>query len=510
MKLDTCFGKSQTWFRPLALLVIVAMLVGSLGSGVAAAAPAPVMSAESKTAFVGDTFNLTIFIKDVTDLSAFQFSLDYDPQIVQVLGVTLQPFLTSTSRPLGGQVGPTIDPVGGTVTYGAYTVGAAPAGPSAGATPQALAKVSMKALKSGYSSANLFNLTASNTAGVPQSPVGQGGLITIADQPAPSTIIAAPNLIVGVGGDFAVAITIANSVDLSAYQFTLDYDPTVLEFVGAANSTYLTSTGRPLGGLVGPMGPPGSVTFGAFTVGAAPAGPTNPGTNTLAVLTFHAKKIGVSALTLSGTLVSDTAGITRLAGKSDGSVQVKQPVMSVGSICTVERIVGEEFDVPVLIDHAADLSAFQFSLSWNQAIFQLVDVKYGDLLLSTGRTLGGEVKSQGLGTLTYGAYTIGAAPAGPSGSGGVLANLTFVPLVPGSTIFNLTNGSVSNTAGDNFATLDVDGCARASAPPTAVELSGFGADGAGASLPLNAALVLLLVGAALVGGTTALARRRSL
>jgi hypothetical protein len=65
-------------------------------------------------------------------------------------------------------------------------------------------------------------------------------------------VIAAPDLVVGVGGDFEVTITITNSVDLAAYQFTVSYDPTIIEFVSAANSPYLESTGRTLGGLVGP------------------------------------------------------------------------------------------------------------------------------------------------------------------------------------------------------------------------------------------------------------------
>jgi hypothetical protein len=468
MKLVTRYGKSQTWFRPLALLLIIAMLVGPGSAGLAAAATAPVMSAESKTAFVGDSFDVMIYIKDITDLSAFQFSLDYDPQIVSVQGVTLEPFLTSTGRTLGGQVGPTIDAVGGTVTYGAYTIGAAPAGPSAGATPVALAKVTMKALKAGFSSANLFGLTASNTAGTPQSPIGQGGLITIADQPAPTTIVAAPNLIVGVGGNFDVAITIANAVDLSAYQFTVAYDPSIIEFVSAKDGPFLTSTGRWFGGLVGPMTGAGTVTFGAYTNGLAPAGPS--GNGTLAVLTFHAKAIGTSPLALSGTLVSDTAGVTRLAGATNGSVQVKQAVMRVDSTCSVERVAGEPFTIPVMIDYAADMSAFQFTLNWNPALFKLLDVQLGNFLLSTGRTFGGIVKSEGLGTLTYGAYTNGPTPAGPSGTG-VLANLTFVPLAAGNGIFNLTMGSESNTRGDNFDVLFTDGCVRAVDAMPAVELT---------------------------------------
>jgi hypothetical protein len=149
MKLITRFGRSQAWPRLLALLLIAVMLVGPSAVGLAAADTTPTMSAENKSALVGETFDLLIYIQDVDDLSAFQFSLDYDPQIVSVLSVAYEPFLLSTGRILGGVVGPTIDPIAGTVTYGAFTTGATPAGPNAGATPVALAKVTMQALQAG-------------------------------------------------------------------------------------------------------------------------------------------------------------------------------------------------------------------------------------------------------------------------------------------------------------------------------------------------------------------------
>jgi hypothetical protein len=191
--------------------------------------------------------------------------------------------------------------------------------------------------------------------------------------------------------------------------------------------------------------------------------------NTLAVLTFHAKQPGLSPLALSGTLVSDSAGITRLANKIDGSVQVRRPAMRVDSTCTVSQVAGVPFTVPVLLDYAADMSAFEFTMNWNPAILQLQQVDLGGFLLSTGRTFGGIVQSGGPGTLTYGAYTVGATPAGPSGSG-VLAILTFMPLAPGNTVLDLQASTVSNTVGDSFTTLRTDGCVQVVNPAAEVEL----------------------------------------
>ena len=118
---------------------------------------------------------------------------------------------------------------------------------------------------------------------------------------------------------------------------------------------------------------------------------------------------------------------------------------------TTTALINTTFNVEVWVDYAADLSAFQFTLTWNQAIVQLLNVNLGPYLTSTGRTLGGQVGPNiGTGTVTYGAYTTGATPAGPSGSG-KLATLQFRALAYGTSALDLTSGTVSNTAGASFS-----------------------------------------------------------
>ena len=80
----------------------------------------------------GATFDIKVMIEDVTDLGGFQFSINYNPTIVTVnnsTDVVLGSFLGSTGRS-STPVGPNIDNVAGKVTYGAFTMGAAPPGPS--------------------------------------------------------------------------------------------------------------------------------------------------------------------------------------------------------------------------------------------------------------------------------------------------------------------------------------------------------------------------------------------
>jgi hypothetical protein len=79
----------------------------------------------------GATFDIDVLIEDVTNLGGFQFSINYEPAIVTVenaADVALGPFLGSTGR-APTVLGPNIDNVTGKISYGAFTMGAAPPGP---------------------------------------------------------------------------------------------------------------------------------------------------------------------------------------------------------------------------------------------------------------------------------------------------------------------------------------------------------------------------------------------
>jgi len=64
---------------------------------------APELRIEPKTTFVqtGDDFMVEVWMDYAVDLGAFQFALEWDDSIVQLLDVDLGPFLESTGRTLG-------------------------------------------------------------------------------------------------------------------------------------------------------------------------------------------------------------------------------------------------------------------------------------------------------------------------------------------------------------------------------------------------------------------------
>src|SRR5580704_16132375 len=86
----------------------------------ASADPILTISLPSQLVTVGDTVTLDVDIANVTDLYTFQFSVDFDPSILQAATTTEGSFL-----PLGGStffIPGTIDNVGGTITLLAATL----------------------------------------------------------------------------------------------------------------------------------------------------------------------------------------------------------------------------------------------------------------------------------------------------------------------------------------------------------------------------------------------------
>jgi len=82
-------------------LLGVAVLVACLAGAALAQGNQARMSVEPPEESLkegGPEFKVNIVVDDVTNLAAFQFSLSYDPSIIQYVGVTEGPFLGSTGR----------------------------------------------------------------------------------------------------------------------------------------------------------------------------------------------------------------------------------------------------------------------------------------------------------------------------------------------------------------------------------------------------------------------------
>lgn len=125
-----------------------------------------------------------------------------------------------------------------------------------------------------------------------------------------------------VGGTVSVDVVISGALDLYAYQFSLSFDPSVLQATGSTEGAFL-----PTGGTT--FFSPGSFdnTLGvySFTVGTLiGALPGVNGAGTLATLSFDVAAAGVSSLTLSDVVLLDSA-LAEIPAQLQGGVVTAVP-----------------------------------------------------------------------------------------------------------------------------------------------------------------------------------------
>jgi len=96
----------------------------------------------------GATFSVTVTIADIAELQSYEFTVQFDPAVVQVEEVERGPFLEGKS-PIS--LGPQIDNEAGTVTFGALAMGS---GPWPGGDGQ-LATLSLRAVARGRTALEL-------------------------------------------------------------------------------------------------------------------------------------------------------------------------------------------------------------------------------------------------------------------------------------------------------------------------------------------------------------------
>jgi PKD repeat protein len=356
---------------------------------------ATVVSMDPSTAQAnpGVPITVAVAISNVTNLGSFQFTLAYSPTLVTVQNITLGEFPGSTGRSFT-PVGPNIDNNAGTATFGAFSLGATPAGPSGSG---ALAYVRLLPQAGGTAVLVLSGVQVANVPGQSIQVVTRNGTLFItaclgdfdgdgdvdildvqriayrwnshrgdalyepaydldsdgdidildvqqvayrwgtrcgqaAGLEARPTQVQTPVALsvqpysrtVTAGQVFTVGIVVSDVVDLGGFEFTLAYSPTVVQVVSATVGAFPGSTGRtftPLGPNVDSVA--GTVSFGAFSLGATPQGAS--GSGTLAVLTLRALAEGESGLLFRSAQVSDRSGSPQPVGDmAGGRVSVGQ------------------------------------------------------------------------------------------------------------------------------------------------------------------------------------------
>lgn len=126
-----------------------------------------------------------------------------------------------------------------------------------------------------------------------------------ASRPAHAAAITAPFVTVGLDDTFTIGIAITDAVDLTAWQFDLAFDPTIVEATAVAEGPFLSSF-SPLGftsftpGVIDNASGLISLVAGSFN--DLPPNPSGDGI--LATIEFHALAVGVSPLQFSSVFLN--------------------------------------------------------------------------------------------------------------------------------------------------------------------------------------------------------------
>jgi len=509
---------------------------------------------------VGTDVVVDLEIDDVPELGAYEFTIDYDPNFLQFESITDGPFLGST----GGVVicvGPTVDPIGGSVTFGCVMNGAL--GPSGDGV---LANVVFNSSCADSDQLTLTALDIADTAGAPVPVGSQPANVTVLGGTActgpptatntppgptstPTTVPAAPTCggaltftlciqpegqTITAGQTAVYQIAVAKAPALGAFQYTVNFDPAVASVASVTPGQFLSSTGRTVTCLPPSIGP-SAVQHVCVSLEPTPAGPT--GSGILAFVTLNGVGAGTTPLTLSDVILTNVGGVAYPTPALLGSSLTVDPFQSptptlsptitntptpsntptptlsptpCPGVCPTATdtptptntftptntrtptntptptptpvtgpltmrvqpssqtvTVGSQTSVDIVLDNAINLGAVQFRLDFAEGVTSVSSVQVGPFLGSTGRTVACVPPEVGSGFVEFACSTIGASPAGATGSG-VIATINYFTFVPGLSIQHLSGALVTSVPGEiQLPLVTQDGVVSVVPQPTA-------------------------------------------
>lgn len=171
-----------------------ALALALAGSLPAWADPALTLTASPDPAVAGSPLTLSVLIGSVVDLYAFQYSLAFNPALLQATGVTEGSFLSAGGSTFFGTG--TIDNTLGTISFTFDTLVGAVPGVSGSGT---LANISFNAIAGGSSSLSFSNVAFydSALAAIPVQATDRVLQVSAVPEPAPLAMLALGLAVVG-------------------------------------------------------------------------------------------------------------------------------------------------------------------------------------------------------------------------------------------------------------------------------------------------------------------------
>ena len=476
----------------------------------------------SQGQLAGSVVTVALAIDAVTNLGAYEFTLAFNSNVLELVSVSNGSFLGSSGRTVFCPP-PTIG--ANTVRFGCVTSGSTPDGPSGSGV---LSSLVFLASKPGTSSMHLFSVGLANPRGVNIPTAVQDGIVTVtlaptptptpcpdgicptptitptptttatptatplpvncASEPGATVCVQPPELTVPPGTEFSVDVVVDEVSNLGDYEFTLAFDPNIIALMGVSNGPFLGSTGRTVSCLDPTLGV-GSARFVCTTLGPTPGGPN--GSGVLATVRFLALAEGSSPVHLQAVILADISGTAIPSSAQDGTVTVSSgptptplptatptstftPGPSPTPGGTLVRVdpssqtvpVGDNFSVDIRIQNVENLGSYEWLLTFDPAVVEFVGVSNGSFLGNTGRTVFCPGAILDAGSVRFGCSTTGATPPGPSGAG-VLATITFSALATGTSPLDLVWVQLSDPLAEDIPAAIEDGDVTVVAAPTA-------------------------------------------
>jgi len=274
---------------------------------------------------------VSVAVANVTNLGAFQFSLDYDAALLSVNSLTLAPFLGSTGR--GASCIQSGTP--GHASLSCVTLGPEPPpGPTGSGV---LADVRFTALSGGTGTLSLSNVILTTPGAVVSSPPTLGAAVIIdgatptpcagfcptatsiptntpipTPSGAPVIVLSPLNPSITLGDTFTMNVDVRNAVNVGAFQFTLRLTPPRMLVAQSAAAGGFFGTGAsstPVAGGLTCLPDPIAQSSVSVTYGCATQRKSVSGNGTLAVLTFKAIGVGAGAITFSAAALADPLSV---------------------------------------------------------------------------------------------------------------------------------------------------------------------------------------------------------
>ncbi|MCI0855325.1 MAG: hypothetical protein J4N98_01445 [Chloroflexi bacterium] len=170
--------------------------------------------------------------------------------------------------------------------------------------------------------------------------------------------------------------------------------------------------------------------------------------------TFETYSVNVRALLVS----EETENVT-------APTPVPVPVPNVFISPSAQITTASTVSVDIRVADAIDLGAYEFTLSWDDAILSFISANDGAFLGSTGRPVICSPPTSGAGTVSFGCWTTGDQ-AGPDGDDILTETIRFSTLAGGESLLTLSIVSLSATGGSPLEVTTTDGSITFDAPAT--------------------------------------------